>query len=143
MSIKKSIICLHHQANTCTLSQFLSKNITVHRQVHTFFYDYNNYMSELKLTFYFISVLVQLSIPVDTTVTHQKYINLDITDDPNKFICEICGRRYKQKRGLSRHTRFECGKEPQFCCPYCSYKAKRKNNLQSHVLLKHNKPYYL
>lgn len=58
-------------------------------------------------------------------------------DTQRRYVCDDCGRRYKQKGGLLQHQRYECGKEPQFSCPHCPYKAKRKTNLQSHILFKH------
>lgn len=54
-----------------------------------------------------------------------------------KFVCNQCGRLYKQKTGLSQHIRYECGKEPQFSCPMCPYKAKRKTTMRCHMLFKH------
>lgn len=53
------------------------------------------------------------------------------------FECEACGKIYKYKTGLSRHQRFECGKEPQFKCPYCSKRSHQKGTLKSHVYSKH------
>lgn len=53
------------------------------------------------------------------------------------FMCSLCGRRYKFKGNLTKHQRYECGKEPQFGCPYCPYKAKVRCNLQAHVNVRH------
>ncbi|KAG8259262.1 hypothetical protein J6590_014731 [Homalodisca vitripennis] len=53
------------------------------------------------------------------------------------FCCTACGRRYKRKQHLTGHQRFECGKEPQFACPYCPYKAKLMGNLRRHMSLRH------
>jgi hypothetical protein len=33
--------------------------------------------------------------------------------------------------------RMECGKEPQFQCPYCPQKSKLKGNLKQHIMCKH------
>lgn len=57
---------------------------------------------------------------------------------PKLYPCKICGRAYKWKKTLLRHMRLECGKEPQFQCPYCPQKSKFKFNLQQHVLSKHS-----
>lgn len=54
-------------------------------------------------------------------------------------MCYLCGRWYKHQRNLSRHQKYECGKEPQFECQLCPYKAKLKGNLKTHVLLRHRK----
>lgn len=53
------------------------------------------------------------------------------------FECRDCGKHYRHSNNLHRHRRFECGKEPQFMCPYCQYKAKLKDNLKKHVVYKH------
>lgn len=55
-----------------------------------------------------------------------------------KFVCQSCGKKYKRKGLLSRHLRYECGKEPQFACPYCSYRAKHKYSIQCHIGIKHS-----
>lgn len=55
------------------------------------------------------------------------------------YRCSNCGKLYRWKNTLLRHLRLECGKEPQFHCPYCPYRAKRKGNLQKHVMLRHHK----
>lgn len=60
-------------------------------------------------------------------------------NDNEKFFCTTCGRGYKHKKNLRAHERYECGKEPQFCCPYCPYRAKIKCNLRAHVNVKHFK----
>lgn len=38
------------------------------------------------------------------------------------FPCPDCGRMYKLKSSLRNHQKWECGKEPQFQCPYCVYR---------------------
>lgn len=53
------------------------------------------------------------------------------------FECRDCGKHYRHSNNLHRHRRYECGKEPQFMCPYCKYKAKLKDNLKKHVVYKH------
>lgn len=49
------------------------------------------------------------------------------------FVCGDCGRTYKLKSSLRNHQKWECGKEPQFKCPYCSYKAKQKMHMARHL----------
>ena len=56
---------------------------------------------------------------------------------PKLYQCKECGRAYKWKHTLLRHIRLECGKEPQFQCPYCPQKSKLKCNLKQHILCKH------
>jgi uncharacterized Zn-finger protein len=53
------------------------------------------------------------------------------------YPCKRCGRAYMWKKTLLRHLRMECGKEPQFQCPYCPQKSKLKGNLKQHIMCKH------
>lgn len=48
-------------------------------------------------------------------------------------MCGDCGRTYKLKSSLRNHQKWECGKEPQFQCPYCIYKAKQKMHMARHM----------
>lgn len=52
--------------------------------------------------------------------------------------CDKCTRRYKNREHLTRHQRYECGKEPQFKCPYCPHKCHHKCNLQDHIQRRHS-----
>ncbi|CAH1399593.1 unnamed protein product [Nezara viridula] len=47
--------------------------------------------------------------------------------------CTKCGRHYKLKSSLRNHQKWECGKEPQFKCPYCNYRAKQKMHVARHI----------
>lgn len=49
------------------------------------------------------------------------------------FLCNACGKIYKYRKGLVRHKRVECGKEPQFGCPICGRKFKHKYQLRPHI----------
>nr|CAH7727060.1 unnamed protein product [Callosobruchus chinensis] len=55
------------------------------------------------------------------------------------YVCSDCGKRYKYKRNLNAHQRYECGKEPQLFCHVdgCNYVAKLKAHLKSHIRAKH------
>lgn len=55
-------------------------------------------------------------------------------DSPQaRVFCPDCGRAYKLKSSLRNHQKWECGKEPQFKCPYCSYRAKQKMHITRHI----------
>lgn len=53
------------------------------------------------------------------------------------FPCSKCGKLYKWRTNLLRHKRLECGKEPQFQCPYCPKKSNRNDTLWSHIKIVH------
>lgn len=56
-----------------------------------------------------------------------------LSSDGSGFDCSVCGRIYKLKSSLRNHQKWECGKEPQFKCPYCVYKAKQKMHMARHM----------
>lgn len=53
------------------------------------------------------------------------------------FGCKLCSRSYIHKRDLTRHLRYECGKEPQFKCDFCPYMAKLRKTVRKHMLVMH------
>lgn len=55
------------------------------------------------------------------------------TKNSNGYSCSECGRFYKLKSSLRNHQKWECGKEPQFSCPFCVYKAKQKMHINRHL----------
>lgn len=57
----------------------------------------------------------------------------ELSPSINRFHCSKCGKAYRHKPTLRRHTVYECGKEPQFNCPYCPYQTKRNSNLLRHI----------
>lgn len=72
--------------------------------------------------------MVETVLSVDT-----KYMSPPVWE---RFRCE-CGKVYSNRATLRRHERYECGKEPQFGCPYCPKRCKRKSNLFSHIRIRH------
>ncbi|XP_015516483.1 longitudinals lacking protein, isoforms F/I/K/T isoform X8 [Neodiprion virginianus] len=54
-----------------------------------------------------------------------------------QFACSKCGRCYMRKDSLQRHVQWECGKEPQFQCPFCSQRCKRKAHWLRHIRRQH------
>lgn len=54
-------------------------------------------------------------------------------EEPKGVECSKCGRHYKLKSSLRNHQKWECGKEPQFQCPYCNYRAKQKMHVARHI----------
>ncbi|KAL6263990.1 hypothetical protein P5V15_004071 [Pogonomyrmex californicus] len=56
-----------------------------------------------------------------------------------RFSCpnHNCGRAFNWKRNLTRHLKYECGRQPRFKCPYCDYHGKLKGNVKKHLLHRH------
>ncbi|XP_046663202.1 longitudinals lacking protein, isoforms F/I/K/T-like [Homalodisca vitripennis] len=83
----------------------------------------------------------RLSIHISCLNTRELLTTQFADSELQKHRCNQCGSEYKQKYSLTFHQRHECGKDPQFACPYCPYKAKRRTSLQSHVVCKHKQPF--
>ncbi|KAL3275232.1 hypothetical protein HHI36_020001, partial [Cryptolaemus montrouzieri] len=66
-------------------------------------------------------------------VLEQRYPESPCNSSQSPIMCPVCGRSYKLKSSLRNHMKWECGKEPQFLCPYCSYKAKQKMHVTRHI----------
>ncbi|RZB39183.1 hypothetical protein BDFB_000070 [Asbolus verrucosus] len=49
------------------------------------------------------------------------------------YQCPKCPNSYKHKRSLSKHLKWECGKDPQFQCSYCTYASKYKYHYVTHM----------
>ncbi|XP_037035562.1 longitudinals lacking protein, isoforms A/B/D/L isoform X8 [Bradysia coprophila] len=63
-----------------------------------------------------------------------KYSESKVNGGPTQsYPCPDCGRYYKLKSSLRNHQKWECGKEPQFQCPFCAYKAKQKMHIGRHL----------
>ncbi|KAK5641997.1 hypothetical protein RI129_008164 [Pyrocoelia pectoralis] len=80
------------------------------------------------------SILAMTNTSLDLSVASKssKTQNPQPTDTTG-FACSVCGRVYKLKSSLRNHQKWECGKDPQFKCPYCSYKAKQKMHMARHM----------
>lgn len=57
---------------------------------------------------------------------------------PYGYECPKCKKIYNARKNLVRHVNVECGKEPQFVCPYCDYKNHRRNEIKKHVRVRHS-----
>lgn len=54
------------------------------------------------------------------------------------FVCRNgCGKKYKHRTNLLRHTKNECGVEPQFKCPCCPKAYTQNASLKFHMLRQH------
>lgn len=66
----------------------------------------------------------------------------NVTGCVDAFTCPDCGRMYKLKSSLRNHQKWECGKEPQFQCPYCVYRAKQKMHIGRHMERMHKEKFF-
>lgn len=60
-----------------------------------------------------------------------------VRDENGRYRCPNCTRTYKYQTGLCSHLRYECGKTPQFSCPYCPHRAYHKGQLGIHIQGRH------
>ena len=60
------------------------------------------------------------------------------TGKKHRFICNTCGKSFKQKIGLQYHNIYIHNGERKAACPHCSYRAPDKAKLSLH-LRKHSK----
>lgn len=62
-------------------------------------------------------------------------------DNHPAYPCPDCGRSYKLKSSLRNHQKWECGKDPQFQCPFCVYRAKQKMHIGRHMERMHKEKF--
>jgi len=55
----------------------------------------------------------------------------------NCFMCNNCGRKYKYKRSLYNHQKYECGVQPKFSCNICFKQFAYRGTLRKHLVLIH------
>ncbi|KAK9502432.1 hypothetical protein O3M35_011214 [Rhynocoris fuscipes] len=67
--------------------------------------------------------------------SYPEYVQLIL--EGKRYFCNGCGKSYATSCGLKTHTKWECGKEPNFSCPHCTYRTKRKGSLKRHILTLH------
>lgn len=84
----------------------------------------------------------EMKLPLENRIFYGHQLLRDISDqsfsqEQLMHHCDKCTRRYKNREHLTRHQRYECGKEPQFHCPHCPHRCYHKCNLQNHILRRH------
>ncbi|KYB28859.1 hypothetical protein TcasGA2_TC032330 [Tribolium castaneum] len=68
---------------------------------------------------------------------HQLWENMDVSALSELFMCTKCTKTYRLKHSLTRHIRFECGKEPMYACRFCPRRFKHKYDLKVHEKSRH------
>ncbi|KAG8259306.1 hypothetical protein J6590_014775 [Homalodisca vitripennis] len=81
--------------------------------------------------------VMSLSLPLLSVVdSMDTFVSLGLL----QFPCYQCHKAYRHKTSLTKHLKYECGKEAQFRCEFCPYRAKQKANMNVHVMIKHGNP---
>ncbi|KAF7284980.1 hypothetical protein GWI33_012761 [Rhynchophorus ferrugineus] len=62
---------------------------------------------------------------------------IDVQSYLSPYECTTCGKHYKAKSTLWRHSTGECQKEPRYACQYCSYRSFQEIHLISHIKNQH------
>lgn len=88
------------------------------------------------VVWFFVSVLMDES--GDFENYESNFFRLAMLNNGRKYKCSKCNKMYRYKCTLQRHITYECGKQPNFHCPYCPVSMKRKSNLLSHIAAKHS-----
>lgn len=107
--------------------------------------DYNPYYVPLSPTT--TSSLTQTTTTTVTDTTTHQTIATPATDNNGGsgggvgYACPECGRVYKLKSSLRNHLKWECGKDPQFQCPFCVYRAKQKMHIGRHMERMHKEKF--
>ncbi|XP_031346967.1 longitudinals lacking protein, isoforms A/B/D/L isoform X2 [Photinus pyralis] len=119
---------LFHETQSATVQVLLSDNLSV-----------PSFISDM-------DTLISLeTLPEDNTKTvkelkRRRSQRVPCTEylTSNGYSCPKCGKLYNARKNLVRHLKIECGKEPQFICPYCDYKNHRRNEIKNHLRNKHS-----
>lgn len=57
---------------------------------------------------------------------------------PQFFPCvNGCGRKYRHRRSMLKHIKFECGEKKQFKCRYCGRNFAHKYTVRTHLAYVH------
>lgn len=84
-----------------------------------------------------IVAFVRVAVPHLCTYRCMRFFSLRFFFSDKNWICKSCGKWYKHKDSLRRHTRDECGKMPRHQCPICNALFFHRHNLRSHSISKH------
>nr|CAI5842158.1 unnamed protein product [Callosobruchus analis] len=56
------------------------------------------------------------------------------SDATQRWNCESCNKTYKHRAHWLRHTKYECGRQPQFTCDICNFWTYRRDTLKLHQI---------
>src|SRR6267142_86134 len=55
-----------------------------------------------------------------------------------RYQCPLCPRTFSRKTNLTTHVRTHDKSRPRcFLCPYCKHRTDRRNDLDSHIISRH------
>jgi len=69
--------------------------------------------------------------------SHVSGISVQRYSDGMFYCPRQCSRKYKYKKGLVRHLKYECGIEPQFKCLICGKTYKQPETFKMHLMSIH------
>ena len=59
----------------------------------------------------------------------------------NGFQCDVCSRKYKHKRTMTKHKLYAHGDAPTYNCQHCDFTTIHSSYLQVHIMRKHTVNY--
>lgn len=80
----------------------------------------------------FIILRMKLSFWTNLMFSNESFLYSQI-----RYPCRNCGKMYKHRGNLHRHTKFECGNIALFSCQFCGRKFSQYCNLTRHISSQH------
>ncbi|XP_033231886.1 zinc finger protein 425-like [Belonocnema kinseyi] len=95
-------------------------------------------VEEQETSFSDLEPLMESSTSIDPQSSLEDHIRSMSSIRRSIYPCGKCEKVYSNASSLYRHLKLECGKLPQYHCPFCHFSSKRKFNLDSHVAHRHH-----
>lgn len=121
---------------TLTFILIFFAKLLISPQLSIFFFSY---MYTIIVYYHILRCCVCIRI-----TTCDIYVGIWIVHFPFRFSfldkhwsCDLCGKWYKHRDSLRRHTRDECGKKPRHQCNICHAFFYHRHNLKTHSISKH------
>lgn len=126
-SDKVTSVCDEHQVDDIVPAQDINELVDEKKIKDGF--EYNSVLIEEKIcdgeSFYFCKLC---TAPLQSNVEMTEHIDKHFRDDP--YMCKLCGKRFKGKKTLGRHTNSH--KQLPHQCDVCLRMFKTKEKLEDH-----------